>query len=165
MKKTLILIIIIIIKIQLISAQDAKFKTLIMYNFTKLIDWPSKDGNFTIYVLGSSDIIKELKSFTTNRKAGGIQTIEVKEIVLNEVGNCNILFIPSSESGNLQAVITKLNGSKTLLITEKSGLTKKGAGISFINEGGTWKYEFNEGNITNKGLKVSSDFKQLGIAK
>ena len=46
-----------------------------------------------------------------------------------------------------------------------SDLTPKGAGISFVKIDGTWKFLYKEENIKKKGLKVSLDFKELGIAK
>ena len=147
------------------SAQDTKFQALIMYNFTKLLDWPDKSGDFVINVIGNVDLAKELKEFTTNKKAGGVQNIIVKKVLINELLDCQILYIGSSESSNLDKIIEITGDNNTLLVTEKNGLTVKGACISFVKINGNWKYQYSELNIKSKGLKVSSDFKELGIAK
>ena len=147
------------------TAQDAKFQALIMYNFTKLLDWPDKSGDFVINVIGNVDLAKELKEFTANKKAGGVQEIIVKKVLVNELLDCQMIYVGSSESGNLDKIIEIIGGNNTLLVTEKNGLTDKGASISFVKINGNWKYQFSESNIKTQGLKVSSDFKELGIAK
>ncbi len=146
------------------NGQDAKFQALIIYNFTKLIDWPDKSGSFVITIVGNTELAKELKDFTANRKVGGIQEIAVEKLLVNEINNAQILYVGLTESANLTTIIEKMGSNNTLLITEKSGLTDKGAGISFIKKSGAWKFQFKESNIKNQGLKVSSDFKGLGIA-
>lgn len=144
--------------------QDAKFQALIMYNFTKLIDWPDKSGNFVITIIGNAELAKELKEFTTNRKVSGIQEITIEKLLVSEITKSQILYVGLAESNNLEKIIEKIGTNNTLLITEKSGLTDKGAGISFVKKSGTWKFQFKESNIKNQGLKVSSDFKGLGIS-
>lgn len=147
-----------------IHAQDAKFKALIIYNFTKLLDWPDKTGNFVINVVADEELAKELSIFTSGRKAGGIQDFEVKQAGENDT-DCQILVVGMPESGKLDEIVKSTTGKHILLITEKSGLTDKGAGISFVKKNGTWKFEYNEQNIKHQGIKVSVDFKELGIAK
>ena len=166
MKRVIYLLVLLLIaNLAKVQAQDAKFQALIIYNFTKLIDWPNKSGNFTVKVLGNSELVKELKDFTVDRKAGGKQTFDISKVELNNIDNCQVLFVGTSESENLDQIIEKVGNSPTLVITEKSDLTSKGAGISFIKMEGTWKFQFKEENIKKNGLKVSLDFKELGIAK
>lgn len=148
-----------------IKAQDAKFQALIVYNMTKLIDWPNKTGNFTVKILGNSELVKELKDFTVDRKAGGKQPFEIMKIEAGNYSNCHILFVGSSECGNIDQIASAIGNSPILLITEKPDLTSKGAGVSLIKSEGNWKFQYNEANIKKNGLKVSLDFKELGIAK
>ena len=148
-----------------VIGQDSKFQALIMYNFTKLLDWPDKSGDFIISVVSNDELAKELTDFTANRKVGGIQNIVVNKVMVNDLTKCQIIFVGVSESSSLNEIIQKASGKNTLLITEKNGLTDQGAGISFVKKNGAWKFQFNEVNIKKQGLKVSSDFKGLGIAK
>jgi hypothetical protein len=145
-------------------AQDAKFQALIIYNFTKLLDWPDKSGNFVINVITDNELAKELSSFTSGRKAGGVQDFEIRQADENDT-NCQIIVVSIAESDKLDKIIENINGKNILLITEKNGLTDDGAGISLVKKSGTWKFEYNESNIKAQGIKVSADFKELGIAK
>lgn len=148
-----------------LNAQDAKFQALIIYNLTKLIDWPNKTGNFTVKVFGNSDLAKELKDFTIERKAGGKQAFDIQKIESGSFDNCQILFVGTTECGNIEEIVDKVGNNPTLIITEKSDLTIKGAGISFIKIEGVWKFQYKEENIKKYGLKISLDFKELGIPK
>jgi hypothetical protein len=163
-----------IIKILLVSiflcnvkviGQDAKFQSLIIYNLTKLLDWPDKSGNFTIKIIGNSELVKELKEFTVERKAGGKQDFDIQKVDIGDIGKCQMLFIGASECGNLDQIIKTVGINPILVITEKPDLTLKGAGISFIKLDGAWKFQYKEEIIKKSGIKVSLDFKELGIPK
>jgi hypothetical protein len=148
-----------------IFGQDAKFQSLIMYNLTKLLDWPDKTGNFKVRIIGNSELVKELKDFTSERKAGGKQDFDIQKIEIAEIAQCNMLFVGASDCGNLDQIIKLIGTKPVLIITEKPDLTSKGACISFIKDDGGWKFQYNEGNIKKIGIKISMDFKELGIAK
>jgi hypothetical protein len=146
-------------------AQDAKFQSLIIYNLTKLLDWPDKTGNFTIKILGNTELVKELKEFTSDRKAGGRQDFDIQKADISNIGQCQMLFVGSSDCENIDQIIKSVGLSPILVITEKPDLTAKGAGISFVKIDGAWKFQYKEDIIKKSGIKVSLDFKELGIAK
>jgi hypothetical protein len=148
-----------------VIAQDAKFQSLILYNLTKLLDWPDKTGNFTVRIIGNSELVKELKDFTSERKAGGKQDFDIQKIEISDIAQCNMLFVGASECGNIEQIVKSVGNKPVLIITEKPELTSKGASISFIKEDGGWKFQYNEPNIKKTGIKVSMDFKELGIPK
>jgi hypothetical protein len=148
-----------------VLGQDAKFQSLIIYNLTKLLDWPDKSGNFTIKVIGNSDLVKELKEFTNERKAGGRQDFDIQKVDIGNIGPCQMLFVGATDCGSIEQIVKSLENKPTLIITEKPDLTPKGAGISFVKLEGVWKFQYKEENIKKLGIKVSMDFKELGIAK
>jgi hypothetical protein len=166
MKKIFFLIlfgVIIVFKGYEVRAQDAKFQSLIIYNFTKLLDWPDKSGDFVIEVVGNAELAKELTDFTQSRKVAGVQNIVVKKVLPADVSNAQIVIVGLTESDKLGDIISKVGSRNVLIVTEKKGLTKKGAGISLMKESGTWQFQFNENNIKKYGLKISADFRELGV--
>lgn len=145
------------------NAQDAKFQALIIYNFTKLLDWPDKTGDFIIEVVGNPELAKELKEFTKSRKVAGMQNIVVNKVLPGAVSNAQIIVVGFNDSDKLENIIARAGNKNTLIVTEKSGLTKKGAGISLKKEKGVWQFQYNEENIKKYGLKISADFRELGV--
>lgn len=146
-------------------SQNEKFKALFMYNFTKYIEWPAsqRQGDFVIGVLGNSPLTKELETIAGKQKVG-VQNIIVKTYgSVDEIGNCNILYVPPSKSSQISFVVNKLSNRTTLLITDKEGLALQGAGINYVMDGDKLKYEVNKNNIEKRGLTVSNALLALGI--
>jgi len=147
----------------LLKAQDEKFKAIFVYNFTKYIDWPPKQGNFIISVLGTDPIAGELKGIASKKKVGQT-SIEVKNIrTIGDIGNCNILYVSDSKSDALPQVLLQAKENNILVITENKDACKSGSCINFVSSGGKITYEISKKNIETNGLKVSGDLIQLGV--
>lgn len=148
-----------------LTAQDKKFHSVFIYNFTKYIEWPSNytNGEFVIGVLGNSDITDNLQAMASKKTVGQRKMVVKVFNSVNEIGKCNMLFIPTSQSNEIDKVKNRLNGSATLIISEKRGLAHKGSGINFIVENGRWRFELNRSVVENQNLKVSSELDKLAI--
>lgn len=146
---------------------NAKIKALFVYNFSKYFEWPETYRNpnsvFTIGVLGTSIVTEELEAITATKTVGA-QKIEVK--VFNSVADikkCHILYIPAESSASLSAVIAKIKGFSTLLITEKDGYAKQGSVINFVVQSQKQRFELSKNNAEKFDLKVSSSLESLAI--
>jgi hypothetical protein len=140
-----------------LSAQKDKLQAAYIYQFTKLIQWCTeyKSGEFIIGVLGNSSVTNELNVF--KGKTVGSQVINVVTYSSpEEMGKCNILFLPEDQSGQFNAIKRKIGKKCTLLIAEKRGLATRGAAIGFIFEGGKVQYEVNLSTFQQQSL-TSSD--------
>jgi hypothetical protein len=147
-----------------VSAQKEKLQTAFIYQFTKLIEWcPSyKSGDFVIGVLGSSSISSELASLKGKMVAS--QSIVIKTLSsVSEIDKCQIVFLPSAKSGQLNSVNSKIGSACTLVITEKPGLGNEGASINFVEEGGKIGFEINKTAFSKHSLIINS--KLLTLAK
>ena len=165
MKKLLLLLSFAFFVMHIAHAQNEKFKALFMYNFTKYIEWPAaaRQGDFVIGVLGNSPMTKELEIIAGKQKVGS-QNIVVKTFnTIEEVTNCQILYIPTAKSSSLPQVIDKVNGKSVLLVTDKDGLAKQGACINYVKDGDRIKYELNRNNVEKRGMVVNSSLVTLGI--
>jgi hypothetical protein len=148
-----------------VQAQNEKFKALFMYNFTKYIEWPAsqRTGTFIIGVLGNSSMTAELNTIAGKQKVG-TQNIVVKTFnSVNDIEDCNILYLPTSKSSLIGEVINKIAGKPMLIISDKNGLAAQGACINYVMDGDKLKYEINKGSIEKRGLSVSSALLALGI--
>lgn len=145
--------------------QEAKYKSVFIYNFTKHFEWPVsyRSGNFVIGVLGNPIIISELENVTSGKKAGN-QTIVVEKYKdVSEIGKCHILFIPSNKSKDMAEVIQKIGTNPSLIVTEKDGMAQQGAAINFIIQEGKIRFELNKNTVNKHGLKISSYLETLAI--
>jgi len=147
------------------QAQDYRFHSVFIYNFTKYIQWPEayQSGDFVIGVLGDSPIIQELEKMASTKTAGSQKFAIKKMESVADIGKAQIVFIPNARSKNLEEVLAKVGSQSTLVITEKPGLGQKGSGINFILVDGKWKFELNKAATEKSNLKVSSELSRLAI--
>jgi hypothetical protein len=154
-----------VLSLTVIQAQNEKFKALFMYNFTKYIEWPAsqRTGAFIIGVLGNSSMTVELNTIAGKQRVGS-QNIVIKTFnSVNDIEDCNILYLPPSKSSLIGEVVNKITGKPILIISDKNGLAAQGACINYVMDGDKLKYEVNKGSIEKRGLTVSSALLALGI--
>lgn len=137
-----------------------------MLNFAKQIQWPdhASTSNFVIGVYEYPPLVSELSAFTSSTKVG-MKKIEIREVgASEEVGDCHILFVPAYKTKRFNEILTVARNKSMLLVCNKVGYANKGAGINFVIVDGKLRYEINSKAIEDRGLKVSSNLKALGIA-
>lgn len=147
------------------SQQQSQVQSAYIYNFTKYMQWPSakQSGEFVIAVVGSSPITANLKVLAATKKVDA-QSILVKEYgSVSQVGACHIIILAPSKSGEVSAAISKAQSSNALLITDKPGLGKKGAGMNFVVVGGKARFEINQSAIDKCKIKVNPKLASIGI--
>jgi hypothetical protein len=149
-------------------AQETDYKaySLFVYNFMKYVEWPEAQskGDFTVAVLGDSPINKELQALAASKKLKGRNIVLKKCNTPEEALNCNLLYIASSKSAAVKTVKDQLKDKPVLVVGEREGLAKKGAGLSFVTmEDDELKFDINKKEIEQHQLKISSSLIQLGI--
>lgn len=98
-------------------------------------------------------------------KTVGSQKLEIKNISsCTTTDKYNIIYVLPDNSAQLTDVINKLKGKSTLIVTDKVGLAKQGAGINFFIDGPKTKIELNKTNIEKYKLKVASTLVEMAIA-
>ena len=149
-----------------LSAQNEKFKALFLYNFIKNVEWPqsAKQGDLIIGIFGNNPITKELETITSSQKAGN-QSMKVKVFSnVEEISNCQILYVSPGKGSAIPQLISKTNGYSTLVVSDSKGGIQQGSGINFLLDGDKLKFEISKHNIESRGLKVSANLLNLGIA-
>jgi hypothetical protein len=140
-------------------------KAAYIYNFAKLIDWPSsnKKGNFIIGVYGQTNVYQELiKKYSSKRI--GAQDIEIKKLSESpDVGDVHVLFIAKNNSKDLNAIINSIEFEPILVITEDDNSLNKGSIINFLIIDNSLKFELNIKEAKNRQLIVGSRLKDLAF--
>ncbi|MGM0531821.1 MAG: YfiR family protein [Bacteroidota bacterium] len=164
MKKLLLIFIVLFVAGSGIRAQSeiTEAKVKFLYNFTKFFEWSKSEqsGDFIIGVLGSEDIYQELEDFTKDKKVI-VKDIQVKRFqAASDVTDCHILFVSGVHSRKLPDLNERL-GSNTLLVSDSENGIEQGAALNFILKDDRLKYEFAASHAKNKGLKFSSQIKDM----
>lgn len=144
-------------------SQQSKFKAIIVYNFTKYIEWPNISNNeFVISILDNKELSNELRTIAEKKKIG-VNKLVIKDITqIEEINNCQIIYIPNRRIKDLTECLAKSQNQNVLIVTEFDNGCQKGAGINILSEGGSLSFEIKKNNITNKGLILSSYLVKMG---
>lgn len=144
---------------------EHEIHSMMVYNFMKYVHWPvaSNSGDFVIGVVGDTDVYETLTKWYGS-KTKGTQKIIIKDFnSASEITDCHVLYVGKSKSGVFSDVKTKLKGKSTLVITNKTGLGRKGSVINFKTVDNKLKFELNESAVEQANLKISSQLTGMAI--
>lgn len=139
--------------------------SMMVYNFMKYVNWPASagSGDFVLGVIGEDDVYATLNKWYGS-KTKGAQKIVIKQFSSpSDITDCHVLYVGKGKSSSFDEIKSKINGKTTLLITDKSGLGKKGSCINFKVVSGKLKFELNQDAVSNSQLKVSSQLTGMAI--
>jgi hypothetical protein len=146
------------------SAQTTNYQvhSLFVLNIAKYSEWPQAETDFHIVVFGKSKIYDELTKLTAGKNINGhtIKVTQAEEIT--DIGSANIVFLADGKSGSLDDVVKATEGKSVMVIAEREGLYKKGAGFSFmLTETNTLRYDINNAALAKRNIKVSKNLANL----
>lgn len=136
--------------------------SLFVLNIAKYSTWPSNAGEFHIVVFGKSKMYDELLKQVSGKHING-QVIKVTQTDdAGEIGGAQIVFLADGKSSNLSDIVKATDGKSTMVIAEREGLFRKGAGFSFVlMENNTLRYDINNVELEKRNIKVSKNLASL----
>jgi hypothetical protein len=139
--------------------------SMLIFNFIKYIEWPddAKSGDFIIAVYGDDDVYNQLSKLYGQRKVKGQNAEIINVSDVSTLNDAHIIYLASNKSRDFDEILAKYDTKPTLIITDKTGLGKKGSSINFREVGGKLKFEINQATFDNSNLKVSSQLVNMGI--
>jgi hypothetical protein len=156
--------------VQQASAQrgeEYQVKAVFLFNFSQFVKWPARafpdaGSPLVIGVLGDDPFGGALQSATRGETANGRKVIVKNSRRIEELRNCQFVFISKSENGRLNEVINALQGSNVLTVGEADQFCNLGGVINFTIQGGVVSFEINVGAAKRAGLEVSPKLVKLG---
>ncbi len=140
-----------------------------LYNFGKFVKWPAvapanQSGSFTICVLDEDPFGKVLQSTLAGKSVGG-KPVALKRIAkAQEAGACHILFIGSTEGKDLQGILSAVEQSSVLTVSDMPNFSKRGGMIQFILEGDRLRFEINLDGTDKSHLVFPSELLKVAVA-
>lgn len=135
--------------------------SLFIVNIAKYSAWPNTGQEFNITVLGKSKVYDELLKQTAKGVNG--LPLKVKQADLeSDIGQPQIIYVSDNKSGSLDEILKLTNGKPVMVITEREGLVKKGAGFSFlVTDNNTLRFDLNNTELEKRQIKVSRNISAL----
>lgn len=148
---------------QLLHAQttEEKMKAVFLYSFTKYVDWSQSDGEIIIGVYGNNAILDILQTDLKGKKIQGKSVVTKSIKTSPEVQDCQVIYLPKSNSSKLSEVITASQKRGILVVTEEN-LARQGAGISFTKNSSKLGFILNKKVLETNQLKVMTALYKMG---
>ena len=169
MKKFILFIFVIIISNNYLFSQETKAEAIYIYNFARILKWPEYNNStdFNIKVINDTRMVEDINNYVINKTIYG-KKITAIDADINDLSNCEIIYIPFSKSSLLPEILLLTTNKNILIVTEEENLVSQGAGVSFIwtfdiNGFETLNYQYNEQNIKSHNIRLSTEFKGYGI--
>jgi hypothetical protein len=146
-----------------LRAQTTNYQvySLFVVNIAKYSSWPNLANEFNIVVFGKSKAYDELMKQNGKNVNGHILKITQSED-LSQLVHAQIIYLPDGKSSSLDDILKATQGKSVMIITEREGLYKKGAGFSFIiMENSTLRYDINSTELEKRQIKVSKNLAAL----
>lgn len=146
-----------------LAAEDTKLAALFIMSFTKYVDWPApSDSTCIITVLGDDPIYDQLKSLAAAGQVEGRTVVVNKTARIESITKTHILYVAPDKSSQLGTVAARFGSGPTLVVTQKPGLAKAGAGINIITVEGKLSFEVNAESLKRAGLGAKPLLFKLG---
>lgn len=147
-----------------VDAQEEKYITLYIYNFTKYIEWPDeyKGDDFVIDILGHKSVYERLKPMLEEKQRGSQNFVVNNPTQVSEINeDCHILFVGHWQSKKIQEALNKVGDNGTLVVTEKGGMLEQGSAINLVVKNQEIAFELKKSNLTKYNLSYSNDLTSL----
>lgn len=149
-----------------VKAQTTNYQVyaLFVVNMAKYSSWPNHTGGeMHITVLGKTKVYDELMK-QSGKNANGIIRIDQVDDV-GAIANPNIVYLADGKSSALDDLLKVIQGKPVMVITEREGLYKRGAGFSFIiMDNSTLRFDINNSDLEKRQIKVSRNLATLANA-
>ena len=140
---------------------DYQVKAAYLYNFGRFVEWPvsaaGKGEFFTVCVLGKDPFGPVLDKALAGETIGGKSVVARRISTPQESGNCQVLFLSSTEEGRLDKIIEAIDKEAVLTVSDMPQFSEHGGMVQFVLEGKRVRFEVNLTAAQNAGLTLRSE--------
>ncbi|NJA06381.1 MULTISPECIES: YfiR family protein [Methylomonas] len=135
------------------DSADAKIKAGYLFNFTRLVEWPTPgDEPLHVCVVGADAVVEQLGELASRDSKGrALQIWSGTE----ELQICQLLYI-DGDSAMLPGLLQQTKSRAVLTVSDQHGFAARGGGIGFYREQDQIKVEINPQTVSGAQLKVNA---------
>jgi uncharacterized protein DUF4154 len=150
------------------SPSEYEVKAAFLLNFVRFTVWPDdalpdSGAPIVIGIVGNDPFNGSLDRTISGKTAGGRPLLIKRFGAGDNLRECQVVFISSSEKKRLPQILGAINGSSILTVGDVKEFVESGGIISFVVESNKIRFEVNAGAASRARLKISS--KLLSLAR
>ena len=149
-----------------LPTHEDRLKVAFLYNFAKFVEWPpealsDEKSTFILAVLDEDDRLGPALQSIRGKTVKG-RTLTIRRFkTLQDLADCHILFITSSEKKQVERALEFLEGSSVLTVGEMERFAEMGGIINFVVKKNRLRFEINLDAGRRAGLEISSQLLKL----
>lgn len=152
-----------------ITAEEYQIKAAFLYNFARFVEFPKQslapeDKEIVIGIIGDDPFGRILDDTVAGKKVDNRSFVVKRFKSFDEIKSCHVLFISSSEQGNIAEILKKLDALGILAVSDFASLPNDGVMINFVVKSNRVKFEINLNAANKAGIKISSKLLNLAIS-
>lgn len=135
-----------------------KVYSLFVYNIARYSSIPAEGNQFKIVVLGKSNVFEELQKVSATKDVNGKKMIVEQLDEIAKITDPQIIYVSDGKTNSIAELVKKFEGKPVMIISEREGLYKRGAGISFvISDDSKLRVDINRSDLEKRQIKVSQN--------
>lgn len=148
---------------------EYQIKAAFLFNFAKYVEWPaatfpSETSPIVIGVLGENVFGDNLEQ-TLRNKTIQDHPLQFKAFhSVEDVKDCQILFVSPSEEGHFHKILDGLGGLSILTVGQSDDFIDSGGMINFVLEDNRIRFQINNTAARKARLKISSKLLSLAVS-
>ena len=145
---------------------EAAVKAAYLYRFAGYVEWPEETSStepFTIAVLGSPAVARELKGLLPNHYVNN-RPARVHEVRgLRDLGRPQILFVGSGYADALRVIMPAVGREPMLPVTDEDDGLNQGSVLNFLTVNRRVRFEVSLTAADRLRLKISSELLAIAV--
>jgi hypothetical protein len=143
------------------TPDEYEVKAAFLFHFAQFIDWPAnaqnaEDPSLKLCIFSDEPRRQELQNTIEGKLIGG-RVYHVRLISqLQEIPDCNVLFLSRDEARRQTTIVKSLRGVPVLTVGETTDFLSDGGMIRFHLEEGKIRFDINLAAADSSHLKISS---------
>jgi hypothetical protein len=148
------------------ATKEYEIKSVFLYNFAQFVEWP--DGSFSdpqqpmvIGILGTDPFGSFLDETVRGEKIQNHPLVVARYRKLEDVKDCQILYLSRSEAASLDPMLVSLKGRNILTVSDAEDFANHGGVIQFRTESNKIRLTINTAAARAARLTISSKLLKL----
>jgi hypothetical protein len=142
------------------GTEEYDIKAVFLFNFTRFVEWPSQVDAQTkplvIGVLGDDPFAGRLEEAIRGETSGKRAVAARRLSAIDEIGNCDALFICRSEKPHVEKILRELKDRPVLTVSDIPDFAELGGMVELVTEKSKVRLHINVDACKAASLAVSS---------
>lgn len=145
---------------------EYQVKAAYLYQFAAFVQWPRtvpRNDSFAICIFGTDPFGTLLDEVLRGESIGSSRFVAKRIVRPQDAVPCRVLFIASTEETQVKQILTALEATAVLTVSDMPEFTARGGMIQFVPIGNRVRFEVNVMSAERAGLSFSSELLKLAV--